>query len=289
MFRRTRIVAMAVAGWMMGGALALAAKAPVNAERVDATAAAEKAVPDRTPPDKTAVDAAFEALKAFDWGSERKSLRPLEDAVMLSHTDAAARKDLESRLVAVVKSDAPSAAKDFACRQLSLIASAGAVPALAALLSHEELSHISRSALERIPGPEAVAAMREALPKLGGRAQAGVIVSLGSRRDAQSTAALVGLLAGQGDDEVAAAAATSLGAIGTPEAVIAVSRFLKDAPAKLRPVVADACLVGAERLLASGKTQESLAVYKSLIGPEQPRQIRMAATRGMLAASGEKP
>jgi len=261
-------IALVAAGWMAGGI---------------ASPAAEKAAPD-----KAAVDAAFDALKTFDWGSDRKVLRPLEDAVVVSHGDAAARRSLESRLAAVVKSGAPRAAKDFACRQLSLIGTAASVPTLAANLADKDLSHMARYALERIPGPEPAAALREALPKLSGRTQAGVIVSLGVLRDASSVTALAGLLS-SADAEVAAAAATSLGAIGTPEAVTAVNNFQKSAPQQLRPIVANACLAGAEQLLAAGKKAEAMAVYKTLVGPEQPKHVRLAATRGMLAAAGKKP
>jgi hypothetical protein len=268
MFRKTWLAVALLAGWASGAALPLMA--------------AEK-----TAPDKAALDASFAALKTFDWGGERNVLRPLEDAVVLSQCDAAARKDLETRLLGVVKSDAPCAAKDFACRQLSLIATADSVPALAALLADKDLAHMARGVLQRIPGPESVAVLREALPKLTGRQQVGVIVSLGVRRDVQSVPALTGLLA-SADQEVAAAAARSLGTIGTPEAVAAVSGFLKAAPEKLRPIVADACLAGAERLLSAGKKAEALAVYTSLTGPEQPKPVRIAATRGMLAATGKK-
>lgn len=249
-------------------------------------AAAEKSATDKAPPDKAAVEAAFDALKTYDWGQERKVVIPVEDTVAAFRGDAAARKDLETRLAAVLKGDGSRAAKDFACRQLSLIASADSVPVLAAMLSDKDLSHMARYALERIPGPEPVAAMREALPKLSGRVQVGVIVSLGARRDPQSAAALAGLLASP-DPEVAAAAAASLGEIATPEAVEALGKFQKDAPEKLRPVAANACLACAERLLAAGKSDEAIAIYKSLARPEQPKHVRQAATRGMLNATGK--
>jgi HEAT repeat protein len=250
--------------------------------------AAEKAAaPAAGPPDKASVDAAFEALKTFDWGQERKVLVPLEQVLMISKGDAAARKDLETRLLAILTSGAPRAAKDFVCRQLSLIGTAESIPAVAALLSDKDLSHMARYVLERIAGPESVKVMREALPKLSGRPQVGVINSLGARGDAQSVAALAGLLS-NADPEVAAAAVAALGAIGTPEAAEALCAFQKKAPEKLVPVAANACLACAERLLAAGKKAEAVTIYKSFIGPEQPKHVRLAATRGMLAAAGKE-
>ena len=234
-----------------------------------------------------ALDKAFTALKTFDWGKDRKLVQPIEQAVVASHGNAAAQKDLQAKLAAVLTGDAPHGAKDFVCRQLSLIGSADCVPALAALLADEKLSHMGRYALERMPCPEAVKAMRDAMPKLKGKLKVGAINSLGVRRDAASTAALVALLA-DADQEVASAAAAALGAIGTTDAAKALGNFQKKAPEKLSLAVADACLTCAEHLLAAGKKAEAIAVYKSLLGPKQPKHVRLAATRGLLAAAGKK-
>lgn len=233
-----------------------------------------------------ALDKAFDALKTFDWGQDRHALAPIDNAVIASHGDAAARADLEKRLAAVLATDAPQCAKDFVCRKLSLIGTAESVPALAKLLGDEKLSHMSRYALERMPCAEAVAALRDALPKVGGVLKVGVINSLGVRRDAQSTQALVALL-GDGDKQIAAAAAAALGSIGTPEAAKALGDFQGKAPAELKTAAADAYLVCAERLLAAGKKAEALAIYKALSGDDQPKHIKMAAMRGMLSAAGK--
>ena len=238
-------------------------------------------------PADEALDKAFGTLKTFDWGKNRGARHPIEQAVVASHGNADARKDLETKLADVLTGDAPRGAKDFICRQLSLIGSANCVPALATLLPDEKLSHMGRYALERMPCPEAVAAMRDALPKVKGMLKVGVINSLGVRRDAASTAALVALLA-DSDQEVVAAAAAALGAIGTTDAAKALGDFQKKAPEKLRLAAADACLTCAEQLLADGKKAEAIAVYKSLAGPEQPKHVRLAATRGLLAAAAKK-
>lgn len=239
------------------------------------------------PVDPAALDKAFETLKTYDWGKDRSTLQALDDAVAAAHNDAAAKKALETRLVAVLKSDAPRAAKDAVCRQLSLIASADAVPALAELLTNQELSQMGRYALERIPDAAAVAALRGALPKTEGLLKVGVINSLGVRRDAESTAALTGLLENQ-DQQVAAAAVAALGAIGTPESAKALDEFHKKVPDKLKLALADARLCCAERLLAAGKKVEAMAIYNSLKGEDQPKHVRLAAVRGLLAVTGKQ-
>ena len=161
------------------------------------------------------------------------------------------------------------------------------MPALAGLLPDKDLSHMARYALERIPAPEAAQALRDALPKVSGALKIGVIGSLGARRDAASVPALAALL-GDADKAVACAAACALGDIGTPEAAKALGEFAKKAPEGVKPAVADGCLACAERLLADGKKAEAVAVYKSLSGEDQPKHVRLAATRGLLAAAGKK-
>jgi HEAT repeat protein len=237
--------------------------------------------------DTAAVDKAFEALKTYDWGTERDILNPIDNAVVATHGDAAARKELETRLAAVLGTGASRAAKDYVCRTLKTIGTAESAPALAALLPDNDLSHMARYALERIPAPEAAAAMRDALPKLTGALKVGVVGSLGVRRDAASVPALAALL-GDTDQAIASAAAHALGTIGTPEAANTLSQRAKTAPEPLKPAIADACLACAERLLADGKKPQAILLYKSLNTEDQPKHVRLAATRGLLAAAGKK-
>ena len=232
------------------------------------------------------LDKAVEALKSFDWGKSFNDLQPITDAVVATHGDAAARKKLEDQLAAALKSDVSRSSKDFICRQLMVVGTSSCVPALAALLPNKDLSHMARYALERIPGPEAEKALREALPKVEGSLKAGVINSLGVRRDAQSTALLAALLRDSAP-EVAAAAAAALGRIGDSEAAKALKNFQKKAPKELRLAAADAWLACAERLLAAGNTDQATAIFKALDSPKQPQHVRLAATRGIAAAAGK--
>ena len=234
-----------------------------------------------------AVDKGFETLKTYKWGDDRAALDAVDKAVAAASKDAAAQESLQKRLLAVVASDASSASKDYACRKLSLIGNAGAAAPLAALLPDKDLSHIARYALERMPCPEAVTALRGALPKTEKLAKVGVINSLGVRRDAESTAALVAML-GDKDPQLVAAAAGALGSIGNAEAAKALGAFQKKAPKPLKLVAADACLTCAERMLKDGKKLEAMAVYKSLAGDDQPKHVKMAATKGIMAAMSKK-
>jgi TolA-binding protein len=137
-----------------------------------------------------------------------------------------------------------------------------------------------------MPCPEAVAAMRGALDKTSGRTKVGVINSLGIRRDAESTKALVTLL-GNSDNELAAAAAAALGGIGTSEAAEALASFQTKAPKELKLAAADAYLTCAEKLLADGKKDQAKQIYSALLKSEM-KHVKAAATLGLLAVARGK-
>lgn len=230
------------------------------------------------------LDQAFDALKTYDWGVDPKVLKPIDDAVVASHGDADARKDLETRLTAVLKADVPRDAKDYACRKLRIIGTKESVPTLAALLPQQEHSHMARYALESMQAPEAAKALRDALSKVSAELQIGVISSLGVRQDAESVGPLTALL-NAADVAVARAAAFALGDIRNAAASQSLAKAKPSA--EVKSAATDASLSCAEALLADGKKTEALMIYKGLSGEDQPKHVRLAATRGMLACAGK--
>jgi len=230
--------------------------------------------------DQAALDQAFAALKTFDWGGDRKALAPIDDALTATRGDAAARSALEARLATALSSGVSRAAQDAVCRWLTVIGTAASVPALAALLPDPQLSHMARYALERIPGAEAAAALRDALPKLAAAQKIGAVGSLGVRRDDASIAALAAILTGS-DAPLAAAAADALGDIGN-EAAAAALTSAAAVPAALKPAVADGALAAAEHLAAEGNQPAARAVYKALLAGAPTKPIQLAALRGNL-------
>lgn len=231
------------------------------------------------------LDQAFEALKTFDWGQDIKVLAAIDEAVVATHGAATQRKKLEDRLVATLSDEMPFDAKQFVCRKLRVIGTAASVPALAGLLSDEQLSHMARYALERIPDAQAGAALRNSLPRLPGKLKVGVISSLGTRKDAASVPALGKMLV-DGDVIVARAAAFALGDIRTPEAAKALAQA--EIADEVKSAVMDASFACAESLLSAGKNLDALAIYKGLAADDPPKHVKLAATRGMLQCAGKK-
>ena len=237
--------------------------------------------------DLSTLDAPFTALQAFDWGADAAPLQAIDAAVVAAHGETALRADLEKRLSAVLAAGSSRAAKEYACRKLSMIGTAASVPALAALLGDKDNSHMARFALERINGPEAADALRAALGKVEGDLRIGMISSLAGRRDAASVPLLAALVAG--DSPIAVAAARGLGLIASPEAAAALAAAKATGPAA--DAVVDARLACADALLASGDRKAAKAIYEAIsaaVGDapktHRERALKMAVTNGLFSA-----
>lgn len=194
-----------------------------------------------------------------------------------------ARAGEEEDLVGVLKSDAAPAAKCDACTRLKIVGTAASVPALAGLLADERMSQAARNALETMPGPEAGAALREALGKTAGLARVGVIDSLGRRRDDSAVPGIAPLL-GDADVPTATAAAAALGRIGSPEALSALTAARNTAPEAVRPVVRESLLQCAEHRLAAGDPAGATAIGRSLLDAGAAPHLRAAAWQLVVAA-----
>lgn len=231
---------------------------------------------------KPELEQALAALAKYDRGSSRSALLALDDAVAESNGNPAAKRELEKRLITVL-SCGSEVARDYACVKLALIGSEPSIPALVSLLSNPHLASSARTVLESMPSGKASKALRDGLPKLEGPAKIGVITSLGNRRDAASTAALVAQLKST-DVQIQSAAAAALGDIGTPRAAQALKAFLPKAAGSLQQHVSDAILCCASRLLQDKRPAEAQALYSALVNSELPRHIIDAATLGLKRA-----
>jgi len=193
----------------------------------------------------------------------------------------------EAALIAVLKSDADHNAKADACRDLVRVGTAAAVPVLAPLLADEKLAHMARYGLERIPGPEVDAALRDALGRLKGRQLVGVIGSIGARRDKEAAAALAGLLKDP-DAETARAAARALGSIGTAQAAASLQAALAGASGENLLALCEGLFRCAEAAVAEGGNDRAIAIFDLLRQlPAPPHQVRAGAWRGAIMARGK--
>lgn len=229
------------------------------------------------------LEESFELLKGYKPADDPAVLIPIDQAVMGVHGDAAARAALEQRLAGYLGASYSSVARSFVCRELAVIGSAASVPLLAPLLFDDELSVFARQALERIPGPEADKALRDAIGRSRGRTRIGIINSVAVRRDPRSVSLLVA--AAREEPETTAAAAKALGEIGTTESAKALTAFRGQGTPVQRLAIADAFLICAERLVAAGERAQAMKLIEPLTDSSQPAHVRLAASRARSAAA----
>lgn len=144
-----------------------------------------------TPAIADELDAAFQAAAAYKIGDAYAPLEQLADAAARAQPDPSGSAPLARRLAALLEDgSATFEGRLFAARQLWLIAGPEQVPALAKSLEDPKLSDMARYALERMPAPEAGAALGAAMDRLKGEPFIGVVNSLVARGDPAAVAAL---------------------------------------------------------------------------------------------------
>ncbi len=171
--------------------------------------------------------------------------------------------------------------RNFLCQMLALVGDSRAVPVLTSLLHDASTSDAARIALEAIPEKSAAKALRKAMTKLEGNALAGVIHSLGARRDKASIRPIARLIT-SGDATVAGAALRALGSIGTKDCAAILQKAQANLPRLHQDAGLEAQLACAARLAADGDTGRARALYRKLYTPENPTPVRLGALRGLI-------
>jgi HEAT repeat protein len=219
--------------------------------------------------------------QTYRFGENREALSLIEERVFPAASSGKNREELAAALARALEGEATADCKQFVCRQLAIIGSASAVPALVRLLADEVLCEPARGALQVIPGPEAEAALLQALSTENGSLRIGIIASLGARRAKAAIDPLTALL-NDAQSEIADAAANALGAIGGADAARVLKRGLNLADSPLRARISRAAVACADGLVKDGNREEAGALYEALYKNGEPDAARVAAFLGMV-------
>jgi len=194
-------------------------------------------------------------------------------------------------LIDVLQADLPDFRKAKACYRLAVIGDERAVPALAALLTNENLSNYSRHALERISGDNAKRALRESLDRVEGELLVGVIGSLGHLRDEEAIELLVANLSND-DQQVALASAQALGRIGNQDSATALRTALKSASGsdesslRRRDSAAAGCILAAQVLAADGNRPLAIEMCDAIRDVDVSDHLRLPALYSAVVLRG---
>ncbi len=226
-----------------------------------------------------AIGDVWQDLAKYEYGDKTDAAKKAH--LLLQDTPVAEHAKIETTLIGLISSkDATEAGKSFACRSLQQIGTEKSIPALSSLLGDKVLTHYARLALEMIDSPKASAALLTALPKVSDKLKAGIIMSLGNRKEKTAVKAIAASL-GCKEAGTAAAAMRSLGMIGGKDA----SACLAGAKTTdaLLPVLLESQIVCGESLDKADAAKTCAAIYKNA---KNPAPSRLAALRGLAKADG---
>ena len=236
----------------------------------------------------TAVAADFQSVinevKTYEYGDSRETLTTLTDMLRQASEDPAKLAEYEAvMLEALSDKETTFAAKQFLCKELSIMGTEQSVDVLYDLLTsnNPKNADIARYALERIPGDEVDAALLKALKKTKGTIKVGVINTVGERGIKDATKPLSKLLENK-DAAIAKAAAAALGKMGTDASATALGDALTTTTGETRDVVVDAYLKNADAFLQAGEKNKALAIYESLYVSNESLPTRAAALTGLV-------
>ena len=237
--------------------------------------------------EKMSVGDAWRALPHYQYGQDMAPLLAIDRVVIDSMSDSKARAACAARLASLLEADGTTpAAKQYICLTLRQVGTPAQVPVLSRLLANPETSQWARYALQSIPGPESLAALRDALTKLKGNLLVGVINSVAARNDRQSVPILKSL-ADTKDQQVARAALWALGNIGGEEAVTFLMERAQRQDAMTPSELAVPLLRCANRLIDAGQPQRARPILERLSASGQPPGIRQAALEGLIRLEGD--
>ena len=170
-----------------------------------------------------------------------------------------------------------AAARQFICAELYRIGTEAEVSAVAPMLLDPATTNTARLFLERVKSEASIAALRQALDKLEGRALIGVANSLSLLQGAASVNKIIALTKSQ-DAAVALAAWRALGNFGSDAAADFLVDGLKKADKASAPMES-AAVRTAILLESAGKQDKAMEIYRLLAdarrSPAPVRQVSM--------------
>ena len=205
---------------------------------------------------------------------------------MCKSDEKKSRRAFTRTLASQLGGDKPKAVQKYLIRQLQVAGGKEVAAALGKMLEDEELYESAAQALVAI-GDGAAEQLRNALPKVAGKAKLTIIQNLGVVRDAESVGTLQKAL-GDDDRDIRLAAGWALANIGDAGSVDLLLKAANADGTYEQVTATKACLLLAERLLKADKKELAVKIYTHLrdtrSGPDEA-YISDAAEKGLATAT----
>ena len=226
------------------------------------------------------MDQAIDRLKVYQFGQDTEMLNYLHDIAIESFFDPSQRQQLNVSLSGILADEKTSyAAKQYACRILSLTASTNEIQPLAKCLLDPKMSHMALYALTHIKDPSVDQVLMEMMNNVDDNVKLGIITTLGNRKCESSIGKLSTLLSSD-HHQIASEATKSLGKIGTVTASEAIKAALAEKKNNIS-ILEDAYLSCADHLLVNEDKANAGEIYRQMYKSAQLSTTRGAALIGL--------
>jgi HEAT repeat protein len=232
-------------------------------------------------PTQAELDATLSAAAVYESGQNLEAFRRIEEWVRQSGSEPRLRSQLEAGLIKLLDSSSTFEARRFACKELGIIGTENALPALSGLLQDETTAGMACLALTTYPPGRADEELRTALSSAGGTARIQIINTLGDRRVAKSVETL-SRFASDNEPAAAEAAIAALGKIGSRSAWKVIETSRPRAALGLAPLWTEAMLRCGEKIAASGHQKMIITAFEGLLTESEPAYIRRAALQTLI-------
>lgn len=235
------------------------------------------------------VEGLMRELAAYTYNDSLEPLVMLEELTRKRTGMDDPLDDLEEAYLELLQSDdATHDAKLFACKQLSLIGGRKSVPLLARMLLNDDTAYMARYALERIPESSALTVLRDTLPVVEAEHRAGIVTSLGVRRDTRSVD-VISTAVHDEDPRVAEAAMRALASIATIDAANTLLAAIELKEGFQRCMAMDAYVQCGFEMLEARRTRDARDLFDHAYDFLKHAPLpRAAALRGRIAAAGRR-
>ncbi len=230
----------------------------------------------------------LDVLARYDYNISRGWLPGIQQLMIEVYNRSEAISEIEPLMIEFLKSDATAAGKQYVCRELGVIGTAGSVPVLAELLTAPGMAGTALLALEKIPGPEADRALLDVLDEGEEELQIAVTNSLAARQVTSAIIPLTKLMQNESEN-LARTAISALGSLGGEAAAKSLEDFCRKAPASLKWAVLDARLNCADRFMEGGDDKNAAIIYEQVYQADPPLTFKYNALDGKFKTSSEDP
>lgn len=215
-------------------------------------------------------------FRTYDYPADPTVTDTIENIVRFVGDKPQLRAVAEQQMIALLESGATIRARQFVCHQLWIIATDKSVPTLEKMLLEKDTAEMACYALRTHPFDAASRALREALSRAGDPTKISIINILGDRKDTASVDQLIALLKSDSED-IAQAAAISLGTIGTDKGADAIRKARATASGKMHVALTRSWLRCAEHYASNNRIGDALAIYQRLFNESESLPVRRSA------------